>query len=102
MTRRSSLPELLREPFHATVERLKHVHGRPVAVGIAEEDEPDVVQVLPVPGRARTRGALPDHLDLAGLHPPLDKLGTRRANVLDHQLQALERAWRHVYEAFAH
>ena len=43
------------------------LHGPAVAVRIAEEDKPDVVQVLPVSGRARTRSA--DHLYLADLHP---------------------------------
>src|SRR5918997_6018604 len=132
MTCRSSLPELLREPFHATDERLRHMHkrhvgdrrvadlfdgvnlamashliaggyllhGPAVAVRIAEEDKPDVVQVLPVSGRARSRRA--DHLNLADLHPALDQPGTRCADVIDHQLQALERAWRHVYEVLPH
>src|SRR5918997_30422 len=132
MARWSSLPELLRDRFHATVERLRSVHGRhagdrcvadhfdgvnlatashliaggyllhgpAVAVRVAEEDEPDVVQVLPLSGRARSRGA--DHLDLADLHPPLDQPGPRRVDVIDHQLQALERAGGHIYETFAY
>jgi hypothetical protein len=46
------------------------LHGPSVAVRVGEEDEPHVVQVLPVPGRARSRSA--DYLDLADLHPPLE------------------------------
>src|SRR5918997_7200861 len=132
MARWSSLPELLRDRFHATVERLRSVHGRhagdrcvadhfdgvnlatashliaggyllhgpAVAVRVGEEDEPDVVQVLPLSGRARSRGA--DHLDLADLHPALDKPDTSRADVIDHQLQALERAGGHVHDALSY
>jgi hypothetical protein len=45
------------------------LHGPSVAVRIAKEDEPDVIEGLSVLGWARTRSA--DHLDLADLHPPL-------------------------------
>src|SRR5918995_5037337 len=76
------------------------LHRPPVAVRVVEEHEPHVVEVILVPGRAGTRGA--DHLGLANFNPALDELGPRRADVPDHQLQALERAGLHVRDTFAH
>ena len=62
------------------------LHRPPIAVRVVKEHEPDVVEVIPVPGRAGTRGA--DHLGLADLNPALEELGPRREEVPDHQLQA--------------
>ena len=45
------------------------LHSPSVAIRIAEEEEPNVIEELSVLGWARTRSA--DYLDLADLHPPL-------------------------------
>jgi hypothetical protein len=72
--------------------------GPAVAVRIAEEDETDVVEWIGL--RAR---ALAQELDIADVDLSLGELGSRRVDVGDDQLQALERARRHVRDdAFAH
>ena len=61
------------------------LHGPPVSVRIAEEEEPDIVEWV----RLRT-GALAHDLDLADLHPSLPKLSTFHVEVRDDQLQPLQ------------
>ena len=46
------------------------LHGPAVAVRIAEEDEPHVVEILPSTSQARRIPV--QHLDSADLHPSLD------------------------------
>src|SRR3954447_19994128 len=65
------------------------LHGPGVAVRIAEEDEPDVVERVRLGSRV-----LAHDLNLADVNPSLDE-PTRRLKVRDDQLQALERARRH-------
>src|ERR687893_1581453 len=72
------------------------LHSPAVAVRIAEEDEPHVVESLPSTSQARRIPV--QHLDFTDLHPSLDELRTRRMDVRDDQLQALEQAWLHVHD----
>ncbi len=65
--------------------------GPGVAVWVAEEDEPDVVESVGL-----TPGVFPHDLDLADVHPALCELRACRVKVSYDQLQALEGARRHI------
>jgi hypothetical protein len=54
------------------------LHGPLVAVRIAEEDEPDIVERVGL-----RSGVLAHHLDLTDLHTSLRELSTRRVDVGD-------------------
>src|SRR3712207_4327980 len=70
------------------------LHGPAVAVRVAEEHEPDVVECRPALTQ-RIRAAA-QRLDLADLDSALDELRVCLSDVRDDQLEALEGAWRHV------
>src|SRR3712207_4418116 len=70
------------------------LHGPAVAVRVAEEHEPDVVECRPALTQ-RIRVAA-QRLDLADLDSALDELRVCLSDVRDDQLEALEGAWRHV------
>src|ERR1051326_6878893 len=66
--------------------------GPTVAVRIVEEDEAGVVEIVP---RSRwSRLTSVEDLDVAAVYSALDQLGMRRFDVVDDELQALERARR--------
>src|SRR5215208_5684535 len=58
-----------------------------VAVRIAEEDAPDVVEVFPL--LSRTVSALVEDLEITDIHAPLHQLGTCGPHVPDHQEHAI-------------
>ena len=87
-------PPLRRSPGHARVARPFFLDQPRVPVGIVEGEERVVALALRIgPGQLAT---LAEVEQLAGVDAPFDELGPRGLDVGDAQVQAMERARRHL------
>src|SRR5215207_4528013 len=75
------------------------LHTPAVAVRVAEEDAPHIVQVFSLLSRAVS--PLVEDLELADIDASLDQLGAGGAHIPDDQEHAVYGAWFHIHRSFS-